>query len=159
MNCCRCKLDKDESEFPFRNKAQGIRQGYCKECKKEYNKTWYSNEKNRAGQIARASKNGKIYLDRLFAWKVEYVANHGGCSWEDCEVKHPVMIEFDHIDRAEKTYDISVMIRKGMSIQMIEKEAEKCRLLCANHHRLHTAHQMGWRIASVSPLPPKQLKA
>lgn len=158
--CCRCKVSKSLEYFGWKNKLAETYQPFCKECKKEYNKKWYANETNRRNQIARASKNNKAYLSRMIQWKIEYVSANGGCSESECDVVNPIMIDFDHIDREEKSFNISEMFKRGYSIEAIEEEVSKCRLLCANHHRVRTAEQMGWSMhTSVSPLPPKELKA
>ena len=147
--------------FPFRNKAKGLHQNYCKDCKKLYNKTWYSNDTNRANQIRRASDNRKVYVEKLIDWKISYVEEQGGCSYSGCDVKDPIMIDFDHIDPTNKSMDVSTMISRGYGLDKIKDEATKCQLLCANHHRLKTAEQIGWRmcLVSVSPPSPKGLKA
>lgn len=153
--CCKCKVEKEEDCFPWKNRQEGIRQPYCKPCKSEYNKKWYSNKENRQNQIDRAAKNKKIYILKYIEWKSNYVIDNGGCSYEGCKIDNPIMIDFDHLDRSKKFMDIGQMVRRGVPLGKVKKEAEKCRLLCANHHRLHTAEQMGW-LAFVSPLPPKE---
>lgn len=45
MICSKCKIDKDESEFPYKNKERGIRSTVCKECQKEYRLKYYYNNK------------------------------------------------------------------------------------------------------------------
>jgi hypothetical protein len=137
------------AEFCFKNKSKGLYQAYCKLCKRDYNKVWYSNETNRTNQIARASKNNATYLEEAWRWKIEYVAENGGCSWDGCDIDNPVMIEFDHIDRSDKTQAISTMIARGRPLSAIKEEAKKCRLLCANHHRLWTAEQMNYKIYTL----------
>lgn len=58
-----------------------------------------------------------------------------------CGITNPILLEFHHIDPTHKDFDIS----KGLSgnwesSELLEKEAKKCELLCANCHRLKT-HQ------------------
>lgn len=59
-----------------------------------------------------------------------------------CGENDPRVLEFDHLDPKTKSYNISEMI--SLSIKKIEEEVLKCRILCANCHRRHTAEQMGW---------------
>lgn len=156
ITCCKCKEQKPDEAYPWKNQANGIRQPYCKECKKAYNQKWYANAQNRQNQITRAAVNKKKYMQRMMEWKAEYIKQHGGCSYEGCDIENPVMIDFDHLDRTTKTLDIGSMFSRGYNLSVIEEEASKCRLLCANHHRLWTAEQMGWAShAFVSALPPK----
>ncbi len=142
--CCRCKVSKSLVDFAAKNKSQGTYQAYCKECKKLYNKTWYAKEQNRSGQITRAVANKKKYALEVMEWKAAYVAEMGGCSYQGCDVVNPIMIDFDHLDRDQKQDAVGNMVRLGYTLEKIKQEAAKCRLLCANHHRLWTAEQMGW---------------
>ncbi|WPH58329.1 hypothetical protein SEA_ALONE_1 [Streptomyces phage Alone3] len=52
-------------------------------------------------------------------------------------------MEFDHLDRATKTAEISYLIPRA-SLERLQEELSKCRVLCANCHRIHTAHQLGY---------------
>ena len=53
--------------------------------------------------------------------------------------EHPVALEFDHIDKADKVMDISNM-RKG-NLKKLIAEVRKCRVLCANCHAIHSKNQ------------------
>ena len=53
--------------------------------------------------------------------------------------KHPVALEFDHIDKADKVTDISNM-RKG-NLKKLIAEVRKCRVLCANCNAIHSKNQ------------------
>ena len=53
-------------------------------------------------------------------------------------------LELDHIDPKTKKFSISQAVRLGYSWEQIEQEIEKCRVLCANCHKKHTAEQAGW---------------
>lgn len=60
---------------------------------------------------------------------------------ECCGEKDIVVLEFDHIDPSTKSFDIGNRGSKG--IQAIKEEIAKCRVLCANCHRRHTAATQG----------------
>ena len=76
---------------------------------------------------------------REFVLRLKF--ERGGC--EDCglpvdEWNHPVM-EWDHIDPMTKEFELSrAQNMKNMPFERIRAESEKCRLLCANCHRLRT---------------------
>ena len=36
--CYKCQTEKDENEFGWKNKAQGKRSPWCKECRREYDR-------------------------------------------------------------------------------------------------------------------------
>lgn len=50
-----------------------------------------------------------------------------------------MLLEFDHIDPATKSYNISEM--GGYSWEVIQTEVDKCRVLCKVCHCKHTANQ------------------
>lgn len=51
-------------------------------------------------------------------------------------------LQFDHIDRALKEFEISRMFR-NRSRKSVILELDKCQLLCADHHREKTSEEMG----------------
>lgn len=63
-----------------------------------------------------------------------------GC--EICGFKeHPLALDFAHIDRSTKVINISNAARNGWALQRVQSEIVKCKVLCANHHRLETAKE------------------
>ncbi len=119
-------------------------------CRNHYqkNKDRYKEKAARNGDI-RAEKCRAILLDRFL----------GGCI--DCGEKDPVVLEFDHRDRAEKEYDIARLInRRAANIRRLRVELEKCDVRCANCHRRKTAIEgNSWRTrlalgTGVDPVTP-----
>lgn len=74
---------------------------------------------------------------------LRYLARKG-C--ETCGCKDPRVLEFDHLDPSKKRCSIATMISQGYSWanEKLRREIRKCRVLCANCHRLHTATQQGY---------------
>lgn len=66
-----------------------------------------------------------------------------GCA--DCGEKDPIVLDFDHSDRALKSFNMGECTRRGFSLNTLLKEAEKCEVVCANCHRKRTAKQLNWR--------------
>jgi len=58
----------------------------------------------------------------------------GAC--ERCGNQEPLVLDFDHIDPEIKEFCIGEHLE--MSWERLIKEAAKCRLLCANCHRIVT---------------------
>lgn len=82
-------------------------------------------------QLKRQHQNkSKIY---------DYLLSH---PCETCGEKDPIVLDFDHIDQSVKDIEISLIFHRSWS--NIMKEISKCRVLCANCHRRHTAVQMGY---------------
>jgi hypothetical protein len=59
-----------------------------------------------------------------------------------CGESRIATLQFDHIDREDKLFNLSEA--KYKSIETIEKEIQKCRILCANCHLVHTSEQLNW---------------
>jgi len=143
-----CRIEQPEENFPWKNKSLGIRQSFCKTCKSRYNKNWY--QKNKEKHKSDVAKNNKIryseYRDIIRPMKEQPCV--------DCGNKYPYYVmDFDHLEDCEKIENISQM--KGWSKDKLLDEIAKCEIVCSNCHRIRTFK----RNASVSPLPPKELKA
>ncbi len=107
-----------------------------------------SKEQHRAYYHARTkeSKDRKVRLQRERRRRItlqirEYRASLG-CM--DCGENNPLVLDFDHRDRGDKSFEVSDGVRRGCSFETIMKEIEKCDVVCANCHRIRTAKQMDW---------------
>ncbi len=61
----------------------------------------------------------------------------------------------DHINRALKVESVAVMAKdKRYTLEQVEEELAKCRMLCGTCHRCFTAKQMGYRWADALTLRP-----
>lgn len=54
------------------------------------------------------------------------------------------VLEFDHINPSLKKFGISQAYRLGIKWDSVVEELGKCRVLCANCHKRHTAKQFNW---------------
>jgi len=134
--CSKCQETKALKQFRFRNKSKGTRQSWCKSCTSEYEKKkWKISEKRRSSNIEK--NNERKLRNKKFIW--DYLSNH---PCEDCGEDDPIVLEFDHLDRDSKSFNISDICKNGYSIKRIEEEIEKCRVLCANCHRRHACDQL-----------------
>jgi len=61
-----------------------------------------------------------------------------------CEMSDIRVLEFDHIDTSNKSFSIATGLSNLYKWDRIMEEAKKCRLLCANCHKIVTAQQQGW---------------
>ena len=52
--------------------------------------------------------------------------------------EHPAALDYDHIDPSQKEFSIGEAIGQAQGKQRILDEIAKCRVLCANCHRIHT---------------------
>ena len=64
----------------------------------------------------------------------------------DCGERDIRCLEFDHRDRSTKTKAVALLVRDGVSWDVILEEIEKCDVRCANCHRRKTAAENNsWR--------------
>jgi len=115
MKICRyCGLEQSEENFEVARIVNGkvYRRLKCAKCKL---------------QTQNERKN------RIRSWLESYKRSH---HCERCGASDYRVLEFHHRDSAEKDANVSDMLRQGLSIASIQKEIEKCRVLCANCHRI-----------------------
>lgn len=112
--CNRCNTIYPLSDFRARNKAKTKYRKECKYC------------------------SHKVIRDRMNRYRRvlhEYKASKGCsiCGYNDYRA-----LQFHHVDKSDKEYNVSEMIRNGLSINRVLKEVEKCIVLCGNCHlKLH----------------------
>lgn len=111
--CTVCKEEKPVSEFYKHHSTKDRLQPHCKECMKN--------------NAAERQKIGRKYLD-------DYKLDKG-C--EICGYKnHPAALQFDHLKPSIKNFNIGG--RTCSTIETLQSEIDKCRVLCANCHSIHT---------------------
>jgi hypothetical protein len=71
-------------------------------------------------------------------------------SCESCKLKvtsdNLAVFDFDHLDRSSKIACISLMCQRShYSVTDVEAEMTKCRMLCANCHKIHTRIQLNFQ--------------
>ncbi len=97
--------------------------------KKRANKRKYSQ--------SQARKNAdKAYRIRNYKYIWAYKSTH---SCIDCGESDPVVLDFHHRDPNTKKRSLAGM--RSRSIEMIQKEIDKCDILCANCHRRRHAQE------------------
>ena len=108
--CGSCGEEKPLNEFPFQKKRNSY-SSWCKLC----------------GNAYRRNRQIEVFNE------IASIKTEKGC--ELCGYSKPsAALHFDHIDPSEKYMQISTMISQMKSKELIYKEIEKCRVLCANCH-------------------------
>ncbi len=100
---------------------------------KEYRKKWYA--ENKRSHLDRVHRNTRIYVKKMKKWASDYKAAKG-CT--KCPENDPVCLDFHHAGD-DKEMDISLAIRRAWSQKRLQKEIDKCIVICANCHRKHHA--------------------
>lgn len=120
---CHFSKSKDCSVSQIKNKSLLSKQAIISRKSRDRNRIYVNNAKIKIGCCA------------ICDLKVE---NHNFS-----------IFHFDHLIK-DKFREVSVLSKCGYSLIMIQKEIEKCRLLCANCHYHHTAIQLNWfKISSI----------
>jgi hypothetical protein len=127
-----CRVCNEEYE-PF-----GQRAVICRPCKRIYDRQFHANRS--PDKIERKIKLQQERMSRNRKQVWEYLLEH---PCEICCESDPVVLEFDHLDRSTKVKAVSEMM--CLTWAKIKQEIDKCRVLCANCHRRHTAIQLGWQ--------------
>ena len=95
---------------------------------REYNKKHYQYNKEKRKAITMATRQG--IRDHIIAYKLEHPCK--------CGESHPAALQFHHRNPAEKTIEVSAVLRRGWSIKKLDEEIAKCDVICANCHlKLH----------------------
>lgn len=110
--CTKCGRELLLDQFNWRNKAKGTRRSECRECHCGFMKDQYQKKK-----------------DVIQSFKKK--AGCKKCGYNKCEEA----LEFHHINPEEKDDIIARMISNNYSLDKVEKEMQKCVVLCANCHR------------------------
>lgn len=137
--CPKCKISKKISEFNWRNRDKGVRQGRCRICTRITTKAHYQDNKTvykkRAVEFSRKKRDDNRRL------VVEYLEDH---PCVDCGENDPIVLQFDHVS-GDKKKSVSRLAADSYSWETVEKEISKCEIRCANCHTRKTAKQFSWR--------------
>lgn len=147
--CTECKKSKPLTQFHVLKKYKGGKKlqvrdpkryvTQCKQCKKAVPAKMPRAPRKKGRNFDQAAQKQRIRVEtriKLF----DYLAEKGCC---DCGCRDPRVLEFDHIDPAQKKHTVSRLIIDGYSwaARTLREEILKCRVICANCHRLHTMQQ------------------
>lgn len=138
--CKRCSNYKPLSEFkqPDLTKKRIRRSFVCWDCLKSPAKTGDPER----DKLRRTKLNSvkEEYRNRNREFLHNYLKSHP-CI--DCGESDPIVLEFDHQDATVKSFTIG-KDAINRSIEVIEKEIEKCVVRCANCHKRKTAKQYSY---------------
>ncbi len=136
--CYKCKTEKELSEFHKNSSRKDGHQNYCKICAKVRNHEYYARTPERNPQRRASAEKSR---ERNRAYSLAWLSSH---PCVDCGESDPVVLEYDHVS-GDKLDNISVMVAKGVGLDLLITEIGKCEVRCANCHRRVTALRGGWR--------------
>lgn len=141
--CSKCGQGKTEVEFFLKNKKTGRRHSQCKDCYKTERNAHYAEHYAKYRDLYRArARKRRDALKKEFRENMLVYLNDKVCTI--CGETDVRTFEFDHVDQEEKTFTISQAVRLGYGWPEVMAELKKCRILCANCHKKHTAAQANW---------------
>jgi hypothetical protein len=135
--CGACETSKVASDFNWKNKAHGVRQGFCRLCKKQYQGAWY--QRHRAAHIKRVGDTKAAQKQENRKLIIEYLQHH---QCVDCGNADILVLDFDHV-KGKKTANVCDLIARGATWERILVEIAKCDVRCANCHRRQTNIRSG----------------
>lgn len=109
--CTKCKRELPIENFHWRDKAKGTRRSECKDCHNQHMRNSYNEKKKSVQELKIGLKCAKCGDNRSY------------------------VLDFHHIDPSIKKEDVSQMLINHRSLEDIQKEIEKCIVLCSNCHR------------------------
>lgn len=125
--CSKCEIEKSLAEFNKSSRAKDGRHSYCRDCSKAH----YAVNKERHGA------NVKVVREQYKRDAREILAAALSTGCVDCGIIDLRVLEFDHVS-GDKVDGVASMVRKGMSLEKIKAEIEKCVVRCRNHHAIAT---------------------
>ena len=136
--CNHCNTYKDEDEFNWRYKAQGVRNRTCRACMVNFNRNYYQGEAGKR-HLRQVKERTEAAREAARNFICEYLLDHPCemCGEDDIRV-----LEFHHV--GEKDMTVTRMVGGGFSLKRITNEISKCQVLCANCHRRITVEERGW---------------
>ncbi len=101
---------------------------------REYRKRWSPEQRKRYNKVKNRTARVKHTKRRVVVQKYKVLKGCSICGFN----KHYSALDFDHIDRNKKRKNVSRLIGDTCSWKIVVAEIRKCRVLCANCHRLKT---------------------
>jgi len=131
--CSKCREVKPLDEFARDVATRSGTRGVCKSCNSLAFAAWKAAnaDPHRVSTARRRRERRDECRARLDKLKTDMPC-------VDCGGRfHPVQMDFDHLPGAVKLSGVSAMIGTH-AWPAIQREVEKCELVCANCHRLRT---------------------
>lgn len=117
------------------------------EAQKAYHREWYAKQ-----SIERKMRKIELQKQRRHETRewLKTIKESLGC--KRCSENHIACLDFHHSDANEKEFSLGEAIRRGYSKETIQREMDKCEVLCANCHRkLHHEEKSGSTEVAILP--------
>lgn len=143
--CNVCNMEKSESEFYTykTTKKDGTPHLHarCKDCHKQANITRREGSGRSSYLLYQKTYHAKHRKETRLE-RLKWIDKIKAKPCEDCNGTFPPeCMDFDHIDPQTKLFTVSNGLMSLKPLDDIKSEIKKCRLICANCHRIRTAKQ------------------
>lgn len=135
--CTKCGVNKPIEEFGWKDRTRGYRHWVCKECTAQRSSDWYYSNRDR--QKENVKRNNQNYREQARLFVLNFLLKHP-CT--NCGESDPRVLEFHH--EGDKENEVSRLMGRGASLEVLKSEMDKCKVLCANCHRKLTSDERGW---------------
>jgi len=122
----------------------------CRECRSKYYKERYAKRKTDPAYTTKVHKGVTAASKRNELRTIIY-EHYENNPCVLCGESRIACLQFDHL--RDKVRDVSKMVSRAVSKEVLLDEIAKCRVLCANCHAVHTAEQLGWYAWREKNLP------
>jgi hypothetical protein len=126
MECRICNVEKKNCEFNVDSRKKSGYATFCKKCKKEIDKISYKKRKEKI--ITQKHQKFEEVKNQYLKIKSELIC-------EKCGESKIYMLDFHHLNKNQKDFNIGSMVWKTTNFDVIKQEIDKCIVLCSNHHR------------------------
>lgn len=116
-----------EESFAKKDPSGKRRQSYCRPCQRVYRQEHYQKNKTKYRQRIK---------DRRVEERIKFYAWLSTKACVDCGNADMRVLEFDHL--RDKKFSIAEKLGDA-SFETLQKEIEKCEVVCANCHKIRTA--------------------
>ena len=120
-------------------KHKGDSLAWDDEAKRAYAKNYYAENGAKMRKVTAEAQALRRQLAQEYV--IDYLSKHP-CI--DCGEDDIIVLEFDHVDRATKEFNVSKAVRDGTKLPRLIEEINKCVVRCANCHRRKTYAEMGY---------------
>ncbi len=129
--CVKCLRTLDVDQFPVRKDRKGSPSSYCFTCRSDYGKEYHAAHRE-AINSRTAVRNAQVRAEVR-----DLIRARKSVPCADCNTRYPFYVmDFDHV-RGVKKFNIGIGASR-YSLKVIEKEIDKCEVVCANCHRQRT---------------------
>jgi len=141
--CTKCFIEKPSGEYFVKDSKTGRLHAQCKDCYRKRRILYYADhyEKYRDEYRIRAKTRRILKRAELRETMVKYLSDKACVICGESDIR---TLEFDHLNPSEKSFGIARGMHDFSDWTTILDEIQKCRILCSNCHKKHTATQQNW---------------